>query len=110
MFFYTGYGWIALIGLVVVAFLPTLVTDFAIRRNYTQEHGWPILVAGLACFLICLVSGLIANRKLPHKVFDKVAEFGAAGHTFFWIRLEYAGLLSLALSVILAVVAPKSFW
>lgn len=110
MVFYTGCGWIALICLVVAGFLPVLVTDFAIKRNYTQEHGWPMLVAGAASFLICLVAGLIANRKLPHKVIDKVGDLGAAGHTFCWIRLEYAGLFSLALNVFLAAKVAKSFW
>ena len=108
MVFYTGCGWIALICLVAAVFLPVVITDFAIQRNYTHEYGWPMLVAGVASSLICLVAGLIANRKLPHKVFDKVGEFGAAGHTFCWIRLEYAGLLSLALNGFLAVKAAKS--
>jgi hypothetical protein len=90
MFVWTGHGWLGLLfcGLACWA-------GHALFGKEGMWHPLPALAMIVASSLACYVAGRWLNRGLPHAFVDRNPDGSSKGHTLGFIRLEYAGLLTL---------------
>lgn len=97
-----GWGVMTLIYCLISASLLNLLTDMLWGEGFYQSAPWPIPLAVLLAGIFTSVTGLIVNKKpgrilLDPETMEKV-EIKTV-HSFFWIPMQYWGLIALCLSV-----------
>jgi hypothetical protein len=86
---------------IVMAFVSFVMTEIATEsifkdESYYQTHGWPKLIASWLLALMSWVVGQYLNKKETRYLIDKMTGEEVVlkpNHTFFFIKVEYWGVI-----------------
>lgn len=90
MLIWSGHGWLGALFMGLAFWLG--------HELFGDQEMWrplPSLLLILGSTLACYGAGRLLNRSLPRKIVDRNADGTSVGHTLAFIRLEYAGALTL---------------
>lgn len=95
MLIWSGHGWLgaAIMGL-------AFWIGHAVFGDEAMWRPLPSLLLISGSALACYGAGRVLNRGLPPKVFDRNDDGTSSGHTLAFIRLEYAGALTVFVFVL----------
>lgn len=111
MITYTGRGGIAGALFIFQAMAFGLVSGLQGGKQPFGGSVWPWLLAAVLGAGICWLVGRRVNRGLRPRFIDCIRENGreyAEGHTFFHVRLEYTGLITVPLMLVIYFVVANA--
>lgn len=107
---FTGSGGLVYFIAFLQAIAQAVFTHFL--ANSVGTSIWAHLAFGAAGAVVCFFVGRHENRELPPAIFDykklEDGKEGADGHTFFFVRMEYGGLVTIPMSLLAWVLSVAS--
>lgn len=106
---WSGWGWLGyvIIGCAIVAAMR--LCDALAGPQFLRANHWVFAGSWVVSSAACWLLGRRLNRSLPVRVlgFRSIHDATAEGHTIFFLRLEFGGLVGLPIHVALIAMGPQ---